>query len=309
MEDRQPYTHLSILREPGPQGKLRITIGSSLRFAPSELMLDGEPLEFADPGWTFERHGSQTLLTTEQPEAALAFISHIRNADRLLFGDLEARIPLAGITAALLRMDELQERLGTRTALIQKGPRSADTVPRPSPVPRFEPTGSAAVLHRREEEALLNAVQEFHHDPLDSYCYGSMHLMTPIAPRVWPMDDEHALAAIPCELTSFQQVLSFIYVVERRPGGSIELFQPTLLFSAQSHPAKFRALSEPGFDPNTGRLYAAQKTLDHALCGHAGEWQWQNGQFVLAWFARQDRCGGAIPGDWPVIYRSEMSAP
>lgn len=308
VEDRRPYTHLSILREPGPEGALRVTIGASFRFAPSELMLDGAPLDFADPAWTLERHGSQTLLTTTQADAALAFIARIRNGDQLSFGDRRARIPLAGLTAALLRVDEIQQQLGVRTALIHKGPRSIGTVPPPA-LPRFEPTGSPAPLDRDEEDALLSAVQQFHNDPLDSYCYGSMHLMTSVAPRAWPIDEEHALVAIPCTLTSFQQVLAFVYVVERRPGGAIEHFQPTMVFSSQSHPARFRALSEPDFDPATGRLYAAQKTLDHALCGHAGEWQWQNGRFVLARFARQDRCGGAIPGDWPVVYRSEMSAP
>lgn len=306
---QRPYPNLSILRDAGPEGALRITIGASFRFASSELSLDGEPLEFAEPAWTIERHGSQTLLTTQELEEALAFIAHIRNGDRLSFGDRDARIPLAGLTAALLRMDEIQQRLDTRTALIRRGGRSADTVPPPPALPRLEPAGSAAVLERGEEEALLSAVQEFHNDPLDSYCYGSMHLMTPIAPRAWPIDDEHALVAIPCDVTSFQQVLSFIYIVERRPGGSIDLFQPTLRFTSQRHPATFRSLSEPDFDPATGRLYAARKTLGDALCGHAGEWQWQEGEFVLAWFARQDTCGGSTPGDWPVVYRSEMAAP
>lgn len=309
ISDRNRDPHLSVLREAGPEGDMTVTIAAAFRFTAADLALDGVPLALDAKAWTLERHARRTLLKSHQADAAQAFIRRIRNGRFLEFQDRTDRVPLSGLTASLLRMDEQQQRLGTRTALIRRGNAPADSVPAPPPLPSFDSAEAPPPLTPEEEAELLDRVQAFHADPLDDRCYGAMHLMTPIGPSAWPIDESHALVAVPCTLTNIWQLQSFVYVAERKEQGAITLFQPVLRFTSQAHPVTLRALSEPDFEPSTGRLFVSQKsTLSSARCGHAGEWQWQEGQFVLARFTRQSHCGGNAPGDWPVLYRSEMNA-
>ena len=309
MENQRVPTHLSVKREAGPEGTLRISIGASFRFGPDDLGLDGQPLALDGSDWELQHHGSHTLLTTSRQEAARDFIGQIRNGDWLRFRDLDARIPLAGLTAALLRMDERQQRLDTRTALIRRGSAPADSVPPPPPLPRLERGTRPSALTNEEEKALRDSVQVLHAARLDDDCYGAMHRMTPLAAQAWPIDDSHALVAIPCTLTNILQLQSFLYIAARGNGGPIQLFQPVLHFEGRPQPITIRALSEVDFEPERGRLFASQKNLGSASCGYAGEWQWQDGAFILAGFMHQNRCGGSIPGDWPVLYRSETANP
>lgn len=308
MSDRHQDPHLSILREAGPEGSVHITVAAPFRFEPSDLGLDGAGLNRVDAA-RIEQHNSRTLVKIADSAAARAFIQQIRNGNFLEFRGRNNRIPLAGLTAALLRMDERQGRLGTQTALIRAGKAAANRVPRPPALPHLGPGQPAPGLSPEEELTLLESVQEFHANPLDSYCYGAMHLMTPVRARIWPINESRALVAIPCTLTNIRQVQSFVYIADRKQGGTIVRFQPQLRFESSPDPIVMRALSEPDFDPATGRLFASRKFLSDAVCGHAGEWQWQGDEFVLARFTRQNHCGGSAPGDWPVVYRSEVTVP
>lgn len=307
MTDRHRDPHLSILRDAGPEGSIHITIVAPFRFQPSDLYMDGVALELGDAA-KIEPFNSRTQVTITEPVAAQAFIQRVRNGHYLEFHNRRNRIPLAGLTAVLLRMDERQQRLGTQTALIRKGQALASSVPAPPTLPRIEKGKPAPSLSREEEEALLDTVQAFHADPLDGSCYGAMHLMTPVKAQAWPIDEHHALVAVPCTLTNIQQLQSFLYIVDRRQGGPIELFQPSVHMDSRPNPLTIRVLSEPDFDPSSGRLFMSRKILSDAVCGHAGEWQWQNGTFVLARFMFQSRCGGSTPGDWPLVYRSDTVA-
>ncbi len=61
-------------------------------------------------------------------------------------------LSLVGLKAALLKMDDLQDRIGTRGALVRKGPRDEQGVPpalpplRPHPAPNFAPKSTDAAL-------------------------------------------------------------------------------------------------------------------------------------------------------------------
>lgn len=308
MTDKRHDPHLSVRREAGPEGSMHITVAAPFRFEPSDLGMDGMKINIVDTVH-IEQHNSRTLMKISDSVAARAFIQQIRHGNFLEFRDRSNRIPLAGLTAALLRMDERQQRLGTHTALIRRGKAAANRVPRRPVLPYIGTGQPAPGLSPEEEQALLESVQDFHASPLDNYCYGAMHLMTPVRARIWPIDKRHALVAVPCTLTNIQQVQSFVYIAERSQGGTIVRFQSQLQFESPPDPIVMRALSEPDFDPATGRLFASRKFLSDAVCGHAGEWQWQGNEFVLARFARQNHCGGSAPGDWPVLYRSEVAVP
>lgn len=307
MSTKRLAPQLSILREAGPEGALHITIAAPFRFNLSGLDMDGADLSLGDTE-KIEVHPSRTIVKIAQADAARTFIQKIRNGNYLEFRDQDSKISLSGLTAALLRMDERQQRLGTQTALIRRGRAPANTIAPPPPLPHIEKGESAPGLNHEEERTLLDAVQEFHANPLNTYCYGAMHLLTPVATRAWAIDAHRALVAVPCTLTNIRQVQSFMYIADRSPGGVIELFQPSLHFESSAEPITLIALSEPDFDPSTGRLFASRKYLSSATCGHAGEWQWQNGKFILAHFTRQNHCGGNTPGNWPVIYRSNAAS-
>ena len=62
-------------------------------------------------------------------------------------------LSLAGLKAALLKMDDLQGRIGTAGALISKGSRAESTVPPPMPVPVLH--AAALPVPRDTDDALL----------------------------------------------------------------------------------------------------------------------------------------------------------
>ncbi len=70
------------------------------------------------------------------PEQVARLLPLLRDADaaRIADGKREWILSLAGIKAALLRIDDVQGRLGTPTALVRPGTRPVDTVRAPVPV-------------------------------------------------------------------------------------------------------------------------------------------------------------------------------
>lgn len=106
--------HLSISRDAGPQGKLRLALVYAGEGKARRLTLDGADLSaLLDP---VDADNGLLLLREEEPARQL--IATLRNADRLaLDEDANASVSLAGLSAALLLMDSVQGRLGTRGAL------------------------------------------------------------------------------------------------------------------------------------------------------------------------------------------------
>ncbi|MGX9728611.1 MAG: DUF1176 domain-containing protein [Candidatus Electronema sp. VV] len=109
----------------------------------------------------FERHIKEKANVNKLLEA-------MSNSEEMLFseGDRRWKLSLAGLKAVLLKMDEVQGRVGTPGALIAKGTKPEQQVLPPVPiktlvVPRIPPT-------TKQDRKLFGAVADF----LDSKCEG-----------------------------------------------------------------------------------------------------------------------------------------
>lgn len=73
-----------------------------------------------------------------------AIVPRLLNADAAIFssGKLSWRLSLAGIKAALLKMDEVQGRLNTPGALVRKGTKPEHSVPAALPMPILKSAGT-----------------------------------------------------------------------------------------------------------------------------------------------------------------------
>jgi hypothetical protein len=156
---------LMVRRDPGPNGTLLIvldgqepTSGTSIPDIASIRVVGG----VAPGGWRLDRAGESAKL---QGQAALTFLWAIAPARTITYraGGETLEVSLAGLTAALLAMDEAQGRTGTVTASVRPGSRSAAAVPPapavpvlwvPQPPGTAVPRGFAATVRRTHAAAL-----------------------------------------------------------------------------------------------------------------------------------------------------------
>jgi len=159
---------LMIRRDPGPSGLIRVILdgqeptgGTSIPDIASIRVVGG----VAPGGWRLDRAAESAKL--EGP-AALTFVWAIASARTLTYrASGEAHeVSLAGLTAALLAMDEVQGRAGTVIASVRPGARPVTIVPAAQPVPVIwvpppstapVPRGFAASVRRTHAAALRRA--------------------------------------------------------------------------------------------------------------------------------------------------------
>ncbi|HYD14487.1 MAG TPA: DUF1176 domain-containing protein [Allosphingosinicella sp.] len=156
---------LMVRRDPGPNGTVLVvldgqepTADTSIPDIASIRVTGG----VAPGGWRLDRPGESARL---QGQAALTFLWAIAPARTVSYraGGETLEVSLAGLTAALLAMDEVQGRAGTISASVRPGARPATAVPAALPVPVLRvprpatapvPRGFAAAVRRASAAAL-----------------------------------------------------------------------------------------------------------------------------------------------------------
>jgi len=291
------YPDLRFDRDAGPRAATEVTLSAPFSVGLADLQVDGEPLHLDAAAWTVVRRDDFSTFSTSQPAAVVALIAQLRNATRLHVGK-DASIPLDGMVAALLRMDDRQGRIGGVTALIRKGPAAAAAVLAPPPVPVVPSRNGKGVLAAGEEERLIARVRTSqatligHED-----CRANKDLRQSVA---YALDARSALVFIPCTLGAYQGS-SLVFVIPRRDGAAVP-FNGTLPFEKDD--GGTLQLTEPDFDPKTGTLSTFGKGRGLTDCGLSAHWIWDGNRFQLSEATFQGSCGGSGPGDWPTLYRS-----
>ncbi|MFT4266495.1 MAG: DUF1176 domain-containing protein, partial [Xenophilus sp.] len=213
---------LLIERDAGPVGAIRVKIAAAFPFVIDDLRLDGKPLGLDPRAWRMERRDGVTRLSTDRQAVARAFIKRIRNAQDLEFATREdGYIPLRGLSAALLRMDERQGRIGTVTALVRPGAGASGTVPPPPDLPVLRPTRTLSSLSAADEAALTTRARKEHADMFLKQCE---RFLEPIKDQAWRLDDQHVLILIPCSVGKYEpdQRLFLGFMAEQGVGGPIK---------------------------------------------------------------------------------------
>lgn len=276
-----------------------LTVADSLSIDPATIRLDGKPFPLLPPAWTLTppSPGNTAYLTASDPAVVAAFISAVRNATTLQLGpgDDAPSVPLDGLTAALLLMDAAQGRPGTPTALIAD--RGTAAPPRALPVPLPPAWVRPRKLSPAEARSLL-ARSAHLPQTIDDGCDMKE------AADVYALDAADALAIHPCQLYAYQSD-SLVFVLSRHGAHAprpVHLRLPAI----QPPDGQWSGpdMTEPSFDPDTGRLSTMAKGRGVGDCGLFATWVWHRGAFHIVDMEYMGQCGGSSPGDFPALVRT-----
>ena len=246
----------------------RLILTADKRIA-SPVTIDGGPLDTT--GWRATEADGTNLETTDPAQIART-LALARAGHTLSAGD-DVSVPLNGLTAALLRMDDVQ---GSVAPALPTAPRWQ------SMAALMDPAGLAAATRRGQARALRGA-----------------DCSPPTAPdAAYALDAASAIVLLFCSMGAYQG--SSLVVLAARSGGATVLFTPALPTIA----TPMTALTEAAFDPATGTLSMSARGRGIADCGLSAQWVWAAGAFQLTQMSYQPLCGGAAPGDWPEVYRT-----
>ncbi|QQZ39709.1 DUF1176 domain-containing protein [Pseudomonas sp. SK3(2021)] len=292
---------LHIQRRAGPDGPLEIRLDQ--RGEPAELSalrLDGQPLEpqLLDALVLLpEKKGAQTQVTRYEiadPTRARQWLERLRNAEELrLAGDDEARVPLSGLSAALLLMDAVQGRVDGVTALWRPGQRPASEVPaRPLPA-RLRaypgaPELTAAERTRISAAAAKLAAPGTPNDDEDSVAEPQV--------EVYPLTAQRALTVVLSECAAYNCDYLINSWSRSNPPKIEELRRQTLPMdnadgSGGAH-----------YDPKTGVLTTFYLARGIGDCGETGRWLFDGEGFQLSDYRQMPTCNGLPLEDWPRLW-------
>lgn len=294
-------SEMRIERDAGPSGSLLVTISSKDRFVPGDIRIDGAPAGLTGSAWVHSTGEDGSSVTSSDMTAIRALIGKLRNAKAITLGG-DASIPLDGFSAAMLRLDDRQGRIGGVTALIRPGAQPASRVPAAPPLPRIPAHPVQARLKPGEDSRLIERVRTDWKALFKKEECGE----TVQPPEAHALDDSRALVLIPCLVGAYQgSALAFI---APRGGGKAERLIPPLPYRGDaSDPAETAYLTEGGFDPKTGTLSMGARGRAMADCGMSASWIWNGRAFQLSAMTLQNSCGGlGDPGDWPTLFRSRQ---
>jgi hypothetical protein len=233
-------------------------------------------------------------MTTMEPQQDATFLDHAKAAKALSFPSGDTA-PLDGLTAALRRMDIVQGRKSTPTALIAaKGSRLASPAPPLPPRPLWQPTaplpdGEAAPLITAAKRRAANVLKAGGN--CDSIEADEAHALSA----------SHALVTLSCPVNAYQGE-TFVFIVPRQGGAPVPF--DTRLPVLDVIDEKFGDVT---FDSQTGTLTSRQRGAGLANCGSEARWVWSAGAFRLASLTYQQACGGTSVDDWPSLFRTTPS--
>ena len=271
--------------------------------APLTVTIDGKPIE----GVASKRTGSSGQsgrdgFTTAISAGELApFIAALRRGLTLTVatsdGKETANISLRGAVASLLRMDDLQGRVGTQSALIRKG-RSAFT----KAVPQLPLVAVPSLPGIEGDAELAGKLRKAQSAYLAKNCDDVSNLEG-VADLVEPLDATRSLVGLACQSGAYNFTTAFWIVA----GADVATAAP-VSFEAPGAPAG-NVLTNIGFDKNTATLSFFRKDRGLGDCGAEGTYVWTGSKFALLSYAAMRVCRGLASQDWPAVWRAKVSGP
>lgn len=225
-----------------------------------------------------------------------ALLAAFRRADGLTLRDLRGQklppVSLNGATAALLWLDEQQQRVGTRSALIRPGPRPAETVPPPPalPVIRQAPASAKKKPPRLDRAALLAS-------HTDNSCDGRFE---PGDVEIDRLDAQATLVIVPDRCSSGAYNIAHVVLIADNKGR----VRPARFDTPPGWGEIDNVAVNAGWDARGRRLTTYAKARGLGDCGAAQEFVWDGTRFRLTELAQMGECRGS--GDWIVTYRAEV---
>lgn len=292
--------------EPGGEGAQALSLEASTPLQLADLRLDGERLKLVADGW--QQHSDAqggTTLVSHDPAAIQRFFDAVRNGQSLTLEDdpEAAGASLAGLSAALLLIDETQGRLGSGSALLRRGSQAARQTPKAAPLPLLPPAAPApAALDEATGQALIQRARSVHAATLQAEdCFVEAEGAFDQAVALTATD---ALVFIECWRGAYQSS-SLLFRLPRQGSGAGSQVVLELPFALQQNqPRRIDAFTNADYDPAEGLLSHWAKGRGLADCGESASWVFDGDRFHLQQYGSLDTCRGGDPGDWPTLWRT-----
>ena len=244
---------------------------------------------------------SADMMVRVDPRDVAAALTALRSASRLEVlgkdGRPMGRISLKGASAALLYIDERQQRVGTATALARPGPKPAAAVPLPPPVPvvRAAPAGNAKIAFGG---ARIKALRK------QAGC-DIAEVGGPDSFELSPLDARHSLLLLACGSGAYN--VSYVpYLLSRRGAQVDSRIAP---FDRQE--SWWREEGKPilinaQWDAKERLLSSFSKARGLGDCGTDRDYAWDGTRFRLVRQAEMDECRGST--DYITTWRARVVA-
>lgn len=263
------------------------------RDRPIEIRIDDEAPLTLRPGRDYGPYGALNdfYITGKAALARLLPQMLAGNALRLSYLDVsgaphDVDFSLSGLAAALLWIDERQDRVGE--ARIAAAPTHL------APAPHRAATDIVAAGGLPPQVLERHRIRSDCEDPESG-------VLREIAPIVAPLSKTAILYAIPCTAGAYN-VSYRLYVVESGEIGGTS----TLYFADYSDSHGWSGtdlLVNIDFDAKEKRLTSFYKGRGLGDCGSMGSWRWKDYAFAMEEFRAWSRCDGTRTAEkWPVVF-------
>lgn len=281
-------------------------------------------LAFDDPALPGLPAGEVTLDKTDSsfdrvviadPAAVDTLIASLRKAKALAVRRIDppggaksdpetSHISLSGAVAALLWIDEQQQRLGTTTAFIRRGDRPVSSIAPPPPAPVVHaakpPAAGAApaALPPKDLKALTGMARKL--------CDDDERTEHEDASRLAPDVSLHSFSC-PGMSGAYNHASVFLIVPDGRPQAATPVkfaYPAAVAGTSASKVAEVQAINA-SFDQGTLTISTFNKGRGLGDCGQSEEWVFDGRAFQLVLLRSMPQCKGVESDDWPVHYRAD----
>lgn len=292
-----------IERKAGEKGDVMLAFQALADGDPQGFWLDGKKVP-TDINFSKTSGDDFTVASSDDLATVQRWVQATKNARTLSLSPSGHTVSLSGLNAALLLVDERQERLNNQTALLRVGNREPSTVLPRTPLPVIS-LPVPKVVELSNGQALIDGVIKTNAALLDKEsCLPDKESRE--RSEVQPLNDRQALVMINCGLGAYQSS-SMLFISERddvTQSTSLTLPVP----GENNKPEILTWFTEVDYEPKTGILSFAGRGRGLADCGHSGSWKYDGKAFHLTSYNNQPSCNGGEPGDWPSLWITTVKA-
>ncbi|MDB5599960.1 MAG: hypothetical protein JWN71_2004 [Xanthobacteraceae bacterium] len=249
-------------------------------------------------------------VTVDKPEAVAALLEALRKAKMLRVtrqdppgapksDPVESELSMAGAVAALLWIDERQQRLGTTTALVRRGDKPASAVPAPPALPAVV---AAKINTAPLTQEVPKALDPKHSAKMRKLC-GADEDDAEFS-EASRLDGKRVLYSYVCRSLSGAYNFTHVFLVAPEDAPQSARAPDFIVPPELKNEEKKPIMINPGFDTETATLSTFAKGRGPGDCGTEAGWTWDGKAFRVTLYRSMPYCRGVTLDDWPVLYRA-----
>ncbi len=209
-------------------------------------------------------------------------------------GNVIGLLPVSGSSAALRWIDDRQKRAGSVTALVAIGPRPANSVPPPPPLPNIIKPPASDLPPLSLTVSDIAAIRSLGECDLGD---------RPNRVETYRLDAQSTLGIVPCFFGAYQGSAIIVVIDQNGKWRPATIEQPVKP-REDAEPYWLYALTGAGYSDDYPLLTESAKGRGLGDCGRTASWVWDGEIFRLASYRAMDRCRGGAAGLWLLRWRT-----